>query len=133
MARGGPGDSGRGGREPAPAAARGTLSAVGLFRKRPRLRTLDEHECYLRLHGRRSGDVEVVEARTTPPGRAGHSERIRSEREPPAEPVARHGPTDDAPALHLVIAYPRSGGRLTGEQLRRELLRRMEARAGEAA
>ena len=43
------------------------------------------------------------------------------------------GPTDDAPALHLVIAYPRSGARLTGEQVRRELLRRMQARAGEAA
>jgi hypothetical protein len=116
-----------------PAAARGTLSAVGLFRKRPRLRALDEHECYLRLHGRRSGDVEVVEARTTPPARAEPATPPRSEPEAPSAPLARHGPTDDVPALHLVIAYPRSGSRLTGEQVRRELLRRMEARAGEAA
>jgi hypothetical protein len=43
------------------------------------------------------------------------------------------GPTDDGPALHLLIAYPRNAGRLTGEQLRRELLRRMQARTGEAA
>jgi hypothetical protein len=106
---------------------------VGLFRKRPRLRPLDERECYLRLHGRRSGDVEVVEARTTPPERAEPSRRVRIQPEPPAQPVARHGPTDVAPALHLVIAYPRTGARLTGEQVRRELLRRMEARAGEAA
>lgn len=116
-----------------PAAARGTLSAVRLFRQRPRLRPLDERECYLRLHGRRSGDVEVVDTRTTPE-RSELSTRIRVEPEPPAtQPVARHGPTDHAPALHLVIAYPRSGARLTGEQVRRELLRRMEARTGEAA
>jgi hypothetical protein len=50
-----------------------------------------------------------------------------------ARPPAPSGPTDDGPALHLLIAYPRSGGRLTGEQVRRELLRRMQARTGEAA
>jgi hypothetical protein len=100
-----------------------TLTAVRLFRKRPDLRPLGEQECYLRLHGRRSGDVEVV-ARMEPP-----------EAEPPeAEPPeGRTGPTDTAPAVHLLIAYPREGSRLTGEQLRRELLRRMEARSGEAA
>jgi hypothetical protein len=104
---------------------------VRVFRKRSRLRPLDERECYLRLHGRRSGDVEVV--RALEPARA--AERSRADLPPPfAEPpLAARGPTDETPALHLVIAYPRSGGRLTGEQVRRELLRRMEARAGEAA
>jgi hypothetical protein len=96
---------------------------VRLFRKRARLRPLDERECYLRLHGLRSGEVEVVELRDTPATVA---------RPAPAEaPVA--GPTDSAPALHLLITYPRNAGRLTGEELRRELLRRMQARAGEAA
>lgn len=86
-----------------------------IFRRRAELRPLDEQECYLRLHGVRSGDVAVV------PGR-----RPAAAREP-------GGPTEEAPALHLVIAYPRNRGRLTGEQLRRELLRRMSARTGEAA
>ncbi len=94
---------------------------MGIFRRRrPTLRPLDERECYLRLHGVRSGDVAVVQV---------------------AKPVASvplltdgpDGPTDESPALHLVIAYPRNAGRLTGEQLRRELLRRMAARSGEAA
>jgi hypothetical protein len=95
---------------------------VRLFRKRARLRPLDERECYLRLHGVRSGEVEVVELRNATA---------------PAPPVAVEppaaGPTDAAPALHLLIAYPRNAGRLTGEELRRELLRRMQARTGEAA
>jgi hypothetical protein len=90
---------------------------VRLFRKRARLRPLDERECYLRLHGPRTGEVEVVGLRRP---------------EPPVEQSAA-GPTEDGPALHLLIAYPRNAGRLTGEQLRRELLRRMQARTGEAA
>ena len=91
---------------------------MGLFRKRARLRPLDERECYLRLHGIRSGEVAVVEVshRPAPP--------------PLPEP---HGPTEESPALHLMMRYPRNAGRLTGEQLRRELLRRMDARTGEAA
>lgn len=88
-----------------------------LFRKRARLRPLDEHECYLRLHGPRTGEVEIVGLRRP---------------ETPVEPPAT-GPTEDGPALHLLIAYPRNAGRLTGEQLRSELLRRMQARTGEAA
>jgi hypothetical protein len=90
---------------------------VRLFRKRARLRPLDERECYLRLHGPRTGEIEIVELRR------------------PAAPVdaPATGPTDHGPALHLLIAYPRNAGRLTGEQLRRELLRRMQARTGEAA
>jgi hypothetical protein len=90
---------------------------VRLFRKRARLRPLDERECYLRLHGPRTGEIEVVALRRP---------------EPPVEQPAA-GPTEDGPALHLLIAYPRNAGRLTGEQLRRELLRRMQARTGEAA
>jgi hypothetical protein len=96
---------------------------VRLFRKRARLRPLDERECYLRLHGLRTGEVEVVELRQSPAPAA-----------PPAPAVEQAaGPTDVGPALHLLIAYPRNAGRLTGEQLRRELLRRMQARTGEAA
>ncbi|HET6696885.1 MAG TPA: hypothetical protein VFG85_10305 [Gaiellaceae bacterium] len=94
-----------------------------LFGKRARLRPLDERECYLRLHGRRTGEVEVVELRDTAT--------------PVASPVPLEapapGPTDTGPALHLLITYPRNAGRLTGEELRRELLRRMQARTGEAA
>jgi hypothetical protein len=92
---------------------------VRLFRKRARLRPLDERECYLRLHGLRTGEIEIVELR-------------QPERSRPAETPAV-GPTEQGPALHLLIAYPRNAGRLTGEQLRQELLRRMQARTGEAA
>jgi hypothetical protein len=118
-------------RQRAPTADRDTLTPVRFLRKHPRLRPLDERECYLRLHGRRSGEVEIVPALEPAPA----AERVDADfpqllAEPPLGP---RGPTDVAPALHLLIAYPRSGGRLTGEQLRRELLRRMEARAGEAA
>ena len=88
-----------------------------IFRKRARLRPLDERECYARLHGGRTGEISVVHASAAPPPEL-------------AEP---DGPTQESPALHLLIAYPRNAGRLTGEQLRRELLRRMAARAGEAA
>jgi hypothetical protein len=95
---------------------------VRLFRKRARLRPLDERECYLRLHGLRSGEVEVVDLRKAP---------ARVPPVPVAAPAA--GPTDAGPALHLLITYPRNAGRLTGEELRRELLRRMQARTGEAA
>lgn len=88
-----------------------------IFRRRARLRPLDERECYLRLHGMRAADIVVVPAPTLPP-------------EPPADPVAvdPDGPTEESPALHLLITYPRNAGRLTGEQLRRDLLRRMRAR-----
>jgi hypothetical protein len=91
---------------------------VRIFRKRVPLRPLDERECYLRLHGDRRGEVAVVELRQPAPKQSS---------------AESHGPTEETPALHLLIAYPRSGGRLTGEQLRRELLRRMHARTGEAA
>lgn len=86
-----------------------------IFRKRPRLRPLSERECYLRLHGARLSDIQIL-----PP-------------EPAAAPPPAPGPTEHSPALHLLFRYPRDGGTLTGEQLRLELLRRMEARASEAA
>jgi hypothetical protein len=93
---------------------------VRIFRRRPpTLRPLDERECYLRLHGVRSGDVAVVQV-------AGPAAE-------PAPSAGPDGPTEESPALHLVIAYPRNAGRLTGEQMRRELLRRMAARSGQAA
>lgn len=87
-----------------------------IFRKRPRLRPLDERECYARLHGYRTGEIALLAEPPPPP--------------PVADP---DGPTEEAPALHLVIAYPRNAGRLTGEQVRRELLRRMQSRTGAAA
>ena len=114
----------------APTAGRDTLTPVRLFRKHPRLRPLDERECYLRLHGRRNGDVEVIRASEPPPKPLAREPLLAPLAEPPPAP---RGPTDERPALHLVIAYPRTGSRLTGEQVRRELLRRMEARTGEAA
>jgi hypothetical protein len=91
-----------------------------LFRQRTRLRPLSERECYLRLHGARLSDITVI-------------------REPRHEPTTTAplppppGPTADRPALHLVFTHPRGAGRMTGEELRLELLRRMESRAGEAA
>ncbi|MGH2996524.1 MAG: hypothetical protein ACRDM9_09425 [Gaiellaceae bacterium] len=91
-----------------------------LFRKRVRLRPLSEQECYARLHGGRGGEIEVLRGPRTPA---------------PAAPLppGDEGPTDTLPALHLVIHYPRGAGTVTGEHLRRELLRRMEARTGDAA
>jgi hypothetical protein len=93
---------------------------VRIFRRRAPLRVLDERECYLRLHGIRSGDVAVVQ-------------RIRVPDPPPPPAAEPDGPTEESPALHLLISYPRNRSRLNGEQLRRELLRRMSARTGEAA
>ena len=40
----------------------------------------------------------------------------------------RSGPTNEAPALHLVFPTPRRRGGLTGEDVRLDLLRRMDAR-----
>ena len=101
---------------------------------RSRLRPLDERECYLRLHGRRSGEIEIVPRPAEPAGGAAQVPAPRAVGPAEQAPVApRRGPTDETPALHLVIAYPRRGARLTGEQVRRELLRRMQERTGEAA
>jgi hypothetical protein len=113
------------------------LTSVRFFRRQPRFRPLDERECYLRLHGSRSGQIELVAVRT--PASAEVAEllprRERSDDGPPFAPgpTAPSGPTDASPALHLLIHYPRRGGRLTGEDVRRELLRRMQARTGQAA
>jgi hypothetical protein len=93
---------------------------VVLFRQRTRLRPLSERECYFRLHGDRLSDITVIRE----PARAPAT--ITQAPEPP-------GPTGDRPALHLVFTHPRGAGRMTGEELRLELLRRMESRAGEAA
>ena len=90
-----------------------------IFRRRAPLRALDERECYLRLHGVRSGEVSLVQHARLP--------------EPLPRAAVPEGPTEESPALHLLIDYPRNRGRLTGEQLRCELLRRMSARTGEAA
>ena len=101
-----------------------------LFRKRDRVRALSERECYLRLHGARSGQIEVV----TPcsrPELAAEPELVAAE--PRRGAPGKHGPTEERPALHLVFRYPRGGGTMTGEELRLELLRRMQARQGEAA
>jgi hypothetical protein len=91
-----------------------------LFRQRTRLRPLSERECYLRLHGARLSDITVLREPARAPSRMA----------PPPEPP---GPTGDRPALHLVFTHPRGAGRMTGEELRLALLRRMESRAGEAA
>jgi hypothetical protein len=99
---------------------------VRLFRKRARLRPLDERECYLRLHGPRTGEIEIVEVRRA-------AAPVDAPATGPTVDSPATGPTEDGPALHLLIAYPRNAGRLTGEQLRRELLRRMQALTGEAA
>jgi hypothetical protein len=84
-----------------------------------RLRPLSERECYLRLYGERSGTIEPC-SRAVP--------KIPARTRVPAD-----GPSDERPALHLVIAYPRGAGTMTGEQLRLDLLRRMQRRAGRAA
>jgi hypothetical protein len=90
------------------------------FRKRLRLRPLSEQECYARLHGERGGEIEVIRTpRSRPPVAV--------------EPPRLEGPTEAQPALHLVIRYPRGAATVTGEQLRRDLLRRMQGRTGEAA
>lgn len=104
---------------------------VGLFRKRARLRALDERECYLRLHGGRSGEIEIVDVRQSSSPEPAASLGPAAAPEPVAATPA--GPTDVGPALHLLISFPRNAGRLTGEQVRDDLLRRMRARAHEAA
>jgi hypothetical protein len=98
-----------------------------LFRKRSRLRPLSERECYLRLHGVRSGEIEVVR------GPREQAPRMPATRAPAFGAVpAPAGPTDERPALHLVIRYPRGAATVTGEQVRLDLLRRMAARTDEA-
>ena len=66
----------------------------------------------MRLYGHRSGQVE----RVSEPARA------------PANEAARHGPTSDLPALHLVFPTVRGRVRMSGEDIRLDLLRRMQAR-----
>ena len=65
---------------------------MGLFRKRARLRVLGERECYLRLHGIRTGEIAIV--------------RAEPEQRPDRLPEP-DGPTEDSPALHLMMRYPR--------------------------
>lgn len=84
-----------------------------------RLRPLSERECYLRLYGDRSGTLEVLPAANASA--------------PALLPRPAEGPTEEGPSLHLVISYPRGAGTMTGEELRLDLLRRMEQRAGRAA
>jgi hypothetical protein len=84
-----------------------------------RLRPLSERECYLRLYGDRSGTLELIPAANA--------------WTPALGPEPADGPTEPRPALHLVIPYPRGAGTMTGEQLRLDLLRRMQRRAGRAA
>ena len=73
-----------------------------------RWRALGERECYLRLYGHRSGQVTVCD----------------DEPEHAASAPALH----DYPALHLVFPRARPGGRMSGEEIRVDLLRRMHAR-----
>ncbi len=76
-----------------------------------RWRALGERECYLRLYGHRSGQVTVVD----------------DEPEHGA-PAASASGLHDGPALHLVFPRARPGGRMSGEEIRVDLLRRMQAR-----
>ena len=78
-----------------------------------RWRPLGERECYLRLYGHRSGQVELVGADTVPT---------------PATTVAPTPLLDEAPALHLVFPVGRPPLRMSGEDIRLDLLRRMAAR-----
>ncbi len=83
------------------------------FRKRQRLRSLSERECYARLHGQRSDDIRLR------PAVFGNGNGI----------PASSGPNRDTPALDLVLPYPRGGVTISGEDLRRDLLARIERRA----
>jgi hypothetical protein len=76
------------------------------------MRALDERECYARLHGHRNGQVVVIAASAVP-GRPSEDAGLR-----------RTGP-----ALDLLFAYPRARARMTGEEIRLDLLRRMQARS----
>lgn len=93
----------------------GRTSRRGAYRhlvqlvRRPR--PLSERECYLRLYGTRTHLVEVLQA------------RLARKPEPAPE-----GPTALGPAVHLAIRYPRGRGRMTGEELRVALEKRMRAR-----
>ena len=120
-----------------------------LFSREPRLRPLSERECYLRLHGERSGEVEIVARRERPvheiepllldevwspePWLAPAAERLEARVPAQRGRVGPTGPTDERPAVHLVFTYPRDASTLSGEEIRRELLARMRRRHGEAA
>ena len=74
-----------------------------------RWRVLGERECYLRLYGHRTGQITLL-AR----------EPVRV-----ARPGAR---LHDAPALDLIFPTRRRSVRMSGEEIRVDLLRRMQAR-----
>jgi hypothetical protein len=76
------------------------------------MRALTERECYVRLHGHRSGLVRFVETAPRPGPTYAASDARSAE-----------------PAVHLLFSYPRAGARVSGEELRLDLLRRMERRS----
>ena len=73
-----------------------------------RWRVLGERECYLRLYGHRTGQISLL----------GRAVRVAS----PAAALR------EAPALHLAFPTRRPQTRMSGEEIRVDLLRRMQAR-----
>jgi hypothetical protein len=74
-----------------------------------RWRVLGERECYLRLYGHRSGLITLVD-------------------EAPTSAALRPTALQEGAALHLVFPIGRSRARMSGEEIRVDLLRRMHAR-----
>lgn len=74
-----------------------------------RWRALGERECRLRLYGHRSGQIRLLD-----------EEPLRV-----ARPVAALA---DGPALHLIFPTAGRRVRMSGEEIRVDLLRRMQAR-----
>jgi len=94
---------------------------VALFPRR--LRVLSEPECEARLYGARSLSVLVLGSR---------SDALPAAEAPPSRAPAAQAPLGSPSATHpapdLVFRYPRQGARISGEEVRIALLRRMQAR-----
>ena len=79
----------------------------------------------MRLHGERGEEIHLLRSQE-------RQDTLRKKGKPAAatlDPSPPSGPTEEGPALHLAFPLPREAARMTGEDIRLDLLRRMQTRS----
>ena len=95
-----------------------------LFARRRPAGGLSERQCYLRLHGERGEEIHLLPTQDQQETPTKEADGTAASFDP--SPV---GPTEEGPALHLAFPLPREAARMTGEDIRLDLLRRMQTRS----